>query len=120
MFENPATSIQTPLEFQGFINQEYQKRPLRIQRLYPSIEAFRAHYVRSFGFNAWWKSMAGSKLDMPMLLHIAETLTIHGDKRPTDIPSLLITLTRQFDIGLPDESGILEPAFWQRHLSRLR
>lgn len=109
----PATS------FLDFIERQYLAQPLRIQRLYPSLDAFRSQYVRSYGFNHWWESMRGTQLTIPMLHHVGETLSVHGGKGATEIPSLLITLCRQYDISLPDASGILEPAYWQRHLSRL-
>lgn len=57
-------------------------------------------------------------MSMAMLRHVGEVLATYGGKSPAEIPSLLVTLTRQYDIELPDESGILAPAFWQRHLSR--
>lgn len=105
--------------FLNFIERHYRAQPLRIQRLYPSLDAFSSQYVRSYGFTHWWESMRGAHLTEPMTLHIGETLSNYGGKSATDIPSLLVTLSRHYDISLPDTPGILEPAYWQRHLSRL-
>lgn len=98
--------------FNTFVAKKYQAKPEKMKEVYGSLEAFRSMYAASNGLSEWFDSLRGQSISLGLTNNIAKTFILESRRIPEEIPSLLSSLSRQYDIELPVVEGILTRDYW--------
>lgn len=98
----------------NFLKAQYEKN--NYKHLYASFENFKKSSL-SFGFQDWLLANSNTKPDLRFLTSVAKTYIRYGCREASDIPMLLASLQRQYDIEVPVIEGVMTKDFWIKKLT---
>ncbi len=106
------------VSLQAFVSARFHAHPI-LQKYYGSAENYLAAYVRQYGAGEWLEALRGVQLDVEASIEVVSYYVEHANRGAEDIPRILGSLERQYDIAVPVEEGILTPEYWVPLVERL-
>jgi len=99
--------------YNNFIAELYADKP---NYYHASLKEFKQNYIDCYGFQEWLESLRDSEPSKQFVNSIAKTFANHGKRTPAEIPMILASIQRQYNIELPAEHGILSAEYWEKRL----
>ncbi len=112
------------LTYHAFIKNEYADRcdTPAVRAAYKKaggFKAFKRNYVKYEGFTAYLTALKGCSLTALQTYHLVKPYLIYGERQPADVPALLASIARLYQIEYPAVHGLLTEDYWaQRFASR--
>ncbi|WP_138438013.1 hypothetical protein [Marinobacter shengliensis] len=101
-----------------FIKSKYEARP-RLKQYYGSFEKYRTHYIATKGIGDWLESLRGQSLSRQFVdSSLSRVFIFECNRAPSEIPGILVSLARQYEIDLPVVEGILTKEYWARQAEK--
>lgn len=110
-----ATKTYSPKLYQDFVAKEYFSLSSAIQSAYGDPANHFTNYVRCHGFSDWLESLRDCELTESFTERLAHTFVHYANRLPSEIPSVLVSIARQYNVELPVVEGILTAKFWEDH-----
>jgi hypothetical protein len=82
----------------------------------PSIKTLESNYFITYGFVEWLESIKHVTLTVKQVRSIALTYINLGEREIRDIPSILASISRIYDVEIPACAGIMTPSYWEAAL----
>lgn len=108
----PATARQPKL-FGDVAARKYFALSDRMQACYENFENYLEHYLGNTGLSEWLEELRNTELDEFWTEHVAYIFVLHGKRVPSEIPSILASISREYNVELPVVEGILTKPFWE-------
>lgn len=77
------------------------------------FKAFKANYIKSYGFAEYLVHVSGNTLSTIQTYHLAKAFYVYGKRAPSTLPMILASVTNQYQIEYPVIYGILTKDYWQ-------
>jgi len=106
------TQIKATPNYAHFILKRWQSLKPGMQEAYGGFEKFARYYTASRGFSEWLNSLHGTSLTEWQTQDVATAYAKHARRQPHEIPAILASLHRQYNIDLPVVEGILTAQYW--------
>ncbi|WP_415913338.1 hypothetical protein [Neptuniibacter sp. QD37_11] len=97
--------------YRNFIADQYNNDPV-LKELYGSVEKYIAHYPTANGFGDWLETLRNSEPSLQFIISLAKTFITIGKRSPSEMNTILSSISRQYDVEIPLEEGILTAAYW--------
>ncbi|MCT8858108.1 hypothetical protein K5M76_21550 (plasmid) [Shewanella xiamenensis] len=103
--------------FNTFIKALYDERCSNtiVSAIYRADGGFKAskrNYIKCYGFSEYLAHIRGTKLTAIQTYHVAKMFIVYGKRPAADIPAILGSLIRQYEIDVPAVYGILAKEYW--------
>lgn len=104
--------------FNAFVKSQYEERcenPVvaAIYRKEGGFKAFKKSYTATHDFSKYLETLRGLTLSAAQTYHLAKMYLDHGDRKISELPAVLSSACRYYDIELPVVYGILTVNYWQ-------
>lgn len=100
--------------FQSFVTNEFHAKSDCMKAVYGSAEAFRKFYLTTQGLAPYLETLRGTTPSLGLTNNLVKTYIEECKRTPEEIPSLLASLSRTYEIEIPAEEGILTGEYWQQ------
>tara|TARA_B100000700_G_C15026684_1_gene848521 strand:+ start:1662 stop:2024 length:363 start_codon:yes stop_codon:yes gene_type:complete len=105
------------ITFNTFVKNDYiarceNEKARAIYQKSGGFKAFKRMYVKYNGFSEYLSYICGAELTTIQTYHLARMFYSLGNRTPSDIPTLLSAVSRQYDISFPAVCGILSKEYW--------
>ena len=105
--------MQTYIEF---IRSEYNRRVesscVVMRKWCKNFEQFLPHYVSMHGFSVWLETYRDQSPSIALIDSMIENYFTYGDITASEVPTLLASIARQYNMELPAVAGILTSDYW--------
>ena len=106
-----------PITLSEFVQERFDERPL-VRNVYSSVVEYQRAYINAGGLDDWLMALSGQTLPLSFLTQEIVPVYLRDARRsPYEIPSILASISRQYDITLPDVPGLLTAQFWEAQTS---
>ena len=105
------------ITFNTFVKNDYiarceNEKARAIYQKMGGFKTFKRLYVKCNGFAEYLAYIRGAELTTIQTYHLARMFYSLGNRTPSDIPTLLSAVSRQYDISFPAVCGILSKEYW--------
>jgi hypothetical protein len=100
------------ITYNAYIEAQYNEKP-NLMKYYGSLAKFKANYIRSHGISDWLETLRDKTLTIKEMISVARTFVSVSKRKASELPMLLASITRQYNVELPVEHGILTPEYWE-------
>lgn len=112
-----------PQTFARFIAVKYEKSKLMHERVNQpfaiSLDSFAETYVASQGFSDWLETLRDQSLSLAFCINTAKQFCFHGKRHFREIPGILASLSRTYNIEWPVVEGLYTARYWADTVLRL-
>lgn len=98
--------------FIDFMRKEMESHPLG-DKFKGDVRAFIAKHFSSMGFSKWLSEMRGETLSEDESFLVGKAYIEFGERKPSEIPTVLGLLTRQYNILFEVPAHYYEADFWE-------
>jgi len=102
--------------YNSFIADLYADTAKDYPELCPTQKEFKESYIGTYGFSEWLESIKDSKPSTQFVNSIAKTYHKHANRTAVEMPMILSSIQRQYNIELPAVYGILSAEYWEQRL----
>lgn len=99
--------------FEDMVTQNYFSLSDDMREAYGSYKTYREHYTNNHGLTPWLETLRNTELNEFWTHHVARMFVIYANRQPSELPSILASIARQYNVELPCIEGILTPAYWE-------
>ncbi|WP_273206744.1 hypothetical protein [Marinobacter subterrani] len=99
--------------FDTFVAKRYHALSDGMQAFFGNCQTYMGYYLSGFGFSEWLETLRDSELEEYQVECVARTFARYGRRTPEEMPSVLASIARQYNVELPAVEGILSATFWQ-------
>jgi hypothetical protein len=100
------------ITYNAFIKSQYDEKQ-NLKKYYGSLEKFKKNYIRAHGLSDWLESLRDKTLTIKEMISVARTFVSISKRKASELPMLLASITRQYNVELPVAYGILTPEYWE-------
>lgn len=100
--------------FPVFIANKYKSKSDEMKKYYGSLARFKELYIANSGLTPWLETLRDHTPSLGLLNSMVRTYIIDCDRVPGEIPSILASISRTYDVELPLVEGILTEEYWQK------
>lgn len=99
--------------FDTFLAKEYEAQSEGMKKLYGSFEKFREQYIAGRDFTPWLETLRDREISLGLTNNIVKTYLEFGRRTPEEIPSVLASISRTYNVEIPVVDGILTREYWE-------
>jgi hypothetical protein len=88
----------------------------KMQKLYGNKVEHRKQYVGNYDFTDWLKENKNHVMTELETKSLVDTYVEYGNRTYEDIPNVLRSIYRQYDIELPAVEGIATKEYWEHYM----
>lgn len=109
--------------FNQFLKAQYEERceSSYVKALYQKeggFNTFKKNYLIGHNFNDYLETLRGMTLTAIQTYHVAKMFFDHGDRKITEMPAILSSVCRYYNVELPVVYGILTAEYWESRFAK--
>jgi len=85
-----------------------------IKKHYPGFRSYRDNYIECYRFQEWLETLRDQSISLTHVNSLVKVYIEHSNIKVADTPSLLASISRFYNVELPEVYGLLTPDYWAR------
>lgn len=99
--------------FNTYIAKQYKELNPGMREIYGSLDNFKRLFIANEGFTPWLETLRGKSISLGLTNSIAKLYFEECKRYSNEIPSILASISRQYDVELPVVEGVLNGNYWK-------